>query len=258
MKNNFAASVLNKIHKKKISPRERYYFVCRVILKIVALIFFLLFGMLAMAVLLHLVHNIAFLEFVIDRPRVFMKFFWFGVPLFWIVMTVALWGVTEKVVEQTDRAYRIPFWAIGLSVLVLQVGGGIILEQSRVGERADLMFEQRMSWYHGAERINRRAERMPEDGFLGGEVVSMESDTLFVLSDMTEKVWRVQLLPVRVPREKLEEGMRIQMVGEMISNNEFLAVSWRSARKGPRMDGPRDNMRPRPFLFERLRDKRGF
>jgi hypothetical protein len=251
MKKNFTASVLQKIHTQKISPRERYYFICKTVLKILALLFFLLFGMHAMGMVFHLVNNIEFLGFVLNQPRILMKLVWFGVPLFWIVLAITLWGVTEKVAQQTDRAYRIPFWVLGVLALLIQIGGGIVIEQSNMGEKADQMFERKMDWYQGAERINDRMERMPEKGFLGGVVVSVESDNVILLNDMTNKKWKVKIIPKPFDDRVLEEGMKIHMVGEIVKDDTFLAVDWRPARKP--MGNQKGDRQMRPPSFERLR-----
>lgn len=233
MKKSFSDSVLNKIHSKKIIPRERYYFITTTILRIFAGIAFLIFGMLSVALLWHLIHNFAFLEFILERPNILGKIFWFGVPLFWMILSIALWVVTEQVVQRTDRAYRIPFWIIGVAVLFLQVIGGFVLEQSRVGERTDAFFERRMDWYQGAERMNRRMQRIPEAGFLVGKVLEVKSDSLIHLNDMTNKAWEVRLESKENSQFEIEEGMKIRMIGEMIGSHLFHALSWKPARVSP-------------------------
>ena len=247
MKKNFTASILKKIHAKKNSPRERYYFIAKRVLQLFSGIAFLIFGMLSVALVWHLIHNFEFLEFIWDKPQILGKLLWFGVPLFWMIAAAALWVVTEQVVQRTERAYRVPFWIIGTGILLLQVLGGLALEQSNVGERIDAGFEKRMEWYNGAERINRRMERMPEKGFLVGEIVEVKSDTFILLNDMTNKEWEVQFEHIRESQPELEEGMKIRMVGEMKGENEFLAFSWKPARKRPQ-DG-----RPKEF-FQRKGD----
>ncbi len=259
MKNKFADSVLKKIHAKKITPRERSYFIAKTILHIFAGIIFLAFGMISIALLWHLIHNFDFLEFIWERPNILAKLLWFGVPLFWMILAVILWLVTEQVVQRTDKAYRIPFWVIGLTILLIQIFGGFILEQSRVGERLDVMFEKRMEWYNGAERINRRFERMPENGFLAGTVLQIKSDTVILLNDRTNKEWNVQLEKNSTfPFYQIKEGINIRMIGEMIGENEFLATFWRPARKRPLRGGRGEKFNkdsrfmPSP-LFNRLR-----
>lgn len=252
MNKKFAASVLNRIHKQKISRREKIYFIARNVSKVTSLIIFLLFGMLAVAMVLHLANNIEFLAFIWDRPRILTKVLWVGVPFFWVMMAAALWIVTEKLVQKTDRAYRIPFWVLGITALLVQVGGGIVLEQSRVGERLDQSFENRMQWYQGAGKINRKFQRSPEQGLLAGHVLEIKSDELILLNDMTEKEWRVYIDIDSNPRKKkMEEGMDIRLVGEMSGEQEFTAELWRPARGGrppfmrrPMRDGERPMRRP--------------
>lgn len=248
MKNNFADSVLKKIHRQKISPHERYYFVALAVLKVSALLMFLFLGMHSVAMVLHLVNNIEFLGFVLEQPRVLVKLIWFGVPLFWMVLAVALWVVIENLAQKTERAYRIPFWMIGVLALVLQVAGGFVMERSQIGERADQMFEKRMEWYHGAERINRRMERSPQKGFLVGMVLEIKSNELILLNDMDGKVWRVELIPNPRISYKMREGVKIGVVGEMIGNDEFVAERWRPLKDRP--DGKRKGSGKRPPLFE--------
>jgi hypothetical protein len=242
MKKNFTDSVLKKIHAKKITPREHSYFLAKTIIQIFAGIAFLAFGMLSIALVWHLIHNFAFVEFIFDSPRILAKLFWFGVPVFWIILSVLLWIVTEQIVRQTKRVYRIPFWVIGIIVLLVQVLGGFILEQSQVGEQVDIMFEQRMEWYQGARRMNNRLERMPENGFLVGTVLEIKSEKIILLNDMTNKQWEVRLNSDRAQRFQIEEGLKIRMIGEMISENEFLATSWRPARKRPPLHGKRNEL----------------
>jgi len=260
MKKSFADSVLKKIHAKKITPREKSYFIAKTVLHVIAGVAFLVFGMFSVALLWHLIHNFEFVEFMWEKPHIFGKLFWFGVPLFWIILSIASWIVTEQIVQRTDRAYRIPFWMIAAAVLLIQILGGFALEQSKVGERADAMFEERMEWYQGSERMNKRMERVPEEGFLMGTVLEIKSNTMILLSDLTNKKWKVQLEENANPRRKIEEKMNVRMIGEMIGETEFIAISWRPARKRP-LEGRRNkkggnNMRPP--LFNRLRESRDF
>lgn len=259
MKKDFSASVLKKIHAKKIAPRERYYFIAMTMIRVFAGIAFLAFGMLSVALVWHLIHNFAFLEFILERPNILGKIFWFGVPVFWMILSVTLWVVTEQVVQRTDRAYRIPFWAIGVALLFLQVIGGFILEQSRVGERIDVLFETRMDWYHGAERMNQRMERMPEQGFLVGEIMEVKSDTFILLNDITRTQWEVHFEQAKQHQPEFKEGMEIRMIGEMTGIHSFHAVSWKPARGRP-MDRRseellkrKDGRNVRPPRIDRLR-----
>jgi hypothetical protein len=195
---------------------------------------FLGFGMLSVALVWHLIHNFAFAEFILEQPHILGKLLWFGVPIFWLVLSVVLWIVTEQVVRRTDRVYRVPFWIIGVSVLLVQVFGGFLLEQSQVGERVDGAFEHRMEWYNGMERINKRFERMPEQGFLVGRVIKIESDTLILLNDRTGETWKVHFETLENPRVEMKEGMIIRMIGEVIRPGEFFADHWKPERP-PRM-----------------------
>ncbi len=242
MNKKFTASILKTIHAGKITPRERYYFIAKTVFRIFTGIIFLAFGMLSVALVWHLIHNFAFAEFILDRPRILGKLLWFGVPIFWMILSVALWIVTEQVVRQTNRVYRVPFWVIGITVLLIQILGGFILEQSQVGERVDSLFEKRMEWYQGAERINRRFERMPEQGFLVGRVLEIKSDTLILLNDMTDKKWEVHFEHIQNRRIQIEEGIVIRIVGEMLSEGEFSATHWRPIRRNPQRDIPRRRM----------------
>jgi uncharacterized membrane protein YidH (DUF202 family) len=240
MKKNFTASILHTIHAKKITPHERYYFIAQTVLRIVSGIAFLAFGMLSVALVWHLIHNFAFAEFVLERPSILAKLFWFGVPLFWVILSVALWVVTEQIIKRTDRVYRVPSWGVGAVVLLLQIFGGFVLEQSSVGERLDLLFEQRMELYHGAQRINHRFERMPEAGFLAGKIMKLEPNKMLLLNDRIGKMWNVSVPSLTNGRIVLREGMIIRLFGKMISDNEFKTVLWR------------------PEMPPRMMDRRGF
>lgn len=234
MKQDFSASILKKIRAKKVTQRERWYFVVKTISHVFLGVVFLGFGMLSIALVWHLVHNFAFAEFILEQPHVLGKLLWFGVPIFWIILSIVLWIMTEQVVRRTDRAYRIPFWIIGVTVLLFQVVGGFLLEQSQIGGRVDITFERRMDWYNGMERINHRFERMPEEGFLMGKVIKIESNTLILLNDRIEKTWRVHLESLSNRRMEIKEGMIIRLVGEVEGVDEFFADSWRPERP-PRM-----------------------
>ncbi len=230
MKKNFTDSVLKTIRAKKITPRERSYFIAKTVIQIAAGIAFFLFGMLSVALVFHLINNFAFAEFILNHPQLLRKLFWFGVPVFWVVLSVLLWFVIEQIVRETKRVYRMSFGVIGILVLSIQVLGGFILEQSQVGEQVDLIFEQRMNWYHGAQKINRRLERMPEHGFLVGEVLKVKSDSLIFLNDIMNKEWEVYLESKRRPPFEIKKGMKLRMIGEMRGENEFKAIDWKPAR----------------------------
>lgn len=234
MKKDFSASILKKIRAKNITPRERSYFFAKTILHVLLGIAFLALGMISVALVWHLIQNFAFVEFILDRPQVLIKLFWFGVPLFWIFLSIVLWIVTEQVVRRTDRAYRIPFWGIGIMVFFVQILGGITLEQSRIGEKTDLMFEKRIEWYQGAERMNDRIERMQERGFLVGIIFDVPSERFILLQDVTGKKWEVELSPERrMPPLELKTGIKLGMMGEITGENSFRAFSWKPARGRP-------------------------
>lgn len=230
MKYDFSAAVLKKIRAKKITPRERWYFLAKTISRVFLGVVFLGFGMLSVALVWHLIHDFAFAEFILEQPHILGKLLWFGVPIFWLILSIVLWIVTEQVVRRTDRVYRVPFWIIGVSVLFVQVFGGFLLEQSQVGVRVDAGLENRMDWYNGMGRINKRFERMPEQGFLVGRVMKIESDTLILLNDRTGETWKVHFESLYNRRTEMKEGMIIRMVGAVMKPGEFFANAWRPER----------------------------
>ncbi len=260
MNKNFAASVLNRIHKKKISPRERVYFIAKRVLQVVAGILFLGLGMVAIAILWFMLTHIEFVGMIMDSPRILLKWVMWGIPLLWALLAAASGVVAEKLIQSTGRLYRVSFGVLAGGVLLVQVIGGVALESLHVGEMADAAIERQAHWYQGNERINRRLERAPEHGFLVGAVKEIKSKELILVNDMSGEEWRVKLQKRADVRQELEVGMKIHMVGEMLGEQEFLAAHWRAAgdrplfkaRKGKRKG---EHGEPSP-LFDRLREGR--
>ncbi len=262
MKNPLSSSVLKKIKKDNIEPLPKWYFFIRNTLLAGLVGLFTLFGILACAIIFHFFNNFAFLEFLLEGPRVFMKVLWIGIPFLWIFLMAVFCIFAGFTLQRTKKGYKIPVVLAFASILLVQIASGALLEQSNVGERLDRRAAQHMKFYQHAQARREGLWTKPDEGFLAGTIVEVQADKILLLNDLQKKRWEVDYEESRVgPRVELSPEEKIRVRGEKIADDKFKAKRigvWDRKRR-PGRGGPRkgaEGWPPRGEDFEKRRAER--
>lgn len=227
-------SVLQKIKNEHIQPHSRSYFVFRTASLIGGGILFFVLGALASAIIFHFLNFNEALDFVMDSPARFLKLFWIGLPLVWLILIIVGGGLALHFSRKTKKGYKISLLVWAAIIFVPQVVAGFFLEQSQIGETADEIMATHMSFYKSIRQRRHELWSQSGEGFLAGTIVKIEDDKIFILDDLHEQEWKVDYSESKYRREEiLTEGKKVKMIGEKISENEFKAERigpWKGGR----------------------------
>ncbi|HEY5714026.1 MAG TPA: hypothetical protein VIT68_01615 [Candidatus Gracilibacteria bacterium] len=269
--NKLSHSVLERIKKEQIQPRSKWYFLFKSLLIGIFSIVFVILGLIACTMIFQFLEHIMILEMLWKSPYVFLKLLWLGIPLFWLVSWVGLFGFGTFLAHESKHGYKIAWRSWVILILSIQILGGFALYESHVGDRIDQFMGQLMRRYERAETRGNRMWRNPENGFLGGAILDIQ-ETSITLKDRAENEWTVDITSAHRPEAlTLEIGTRVRLTGEKTSEANFKADMINLIRGGERRQGPPPTREEReirrkereeafkalsPELQEKLQEKR--
>lgn len=234
--NNLTEKILKKIKKEKILVKPRW----EVILKRG-----LVWSALGTAVLL-LALAISMIIFQLEeefewellprffevRPPLFLQI----LPYFWLFIAALLFTFVYFDFRKTKTGYRYSTTIIMISSLLLSLALGLTIFKLKTPHRLEPFFRERMPFYESVRPSMGRLWMNPEDGLLGGIVMSELKDKRFELEDLRGDDWEVVLIePKPVFGLLVEPGNSVKITGKILKRNEFEAEKI-SPWKLPEMD----------------------
>lgn len=224
-------SVLEKIKVEKIKPEQRWrlnwknYF------------FWLLWGVLLVigAVFLSLTILIA-LDLGPEFNHLFKIhpskiFFWFNsvVPFLWVVLILLALGLGFVAFRKTKWGYRYSVLFVTILGVFIMSGVATGLHFSKLNNRIHSGFETDV--FPGMERFEgggifpaEKRWQKPGDGFLGGEILEINKETL-LLSDFGQKEWVIIITEETEQKtaQPLMTGEVVGIIGKNIGDSQFEA-----------------------------------
>ncbi len=227
----FAKKVMDKIKVKDIKKIPEWHFLLKRIFIWCSLAVAVLLGAFAVSMVIFQLANVDW-EVMPRLPHGPIPFFFRAMPYFWAAVSVLLFVFVYFDFKHTRKGYRYGAGTILGVGIILSLVIGIGIYSFKASERADV-FLRMMPPYR---RLNMDREKMwvsPENGLLGGKVVSVQGTTMMVLEDFGKEMWNVDMsAAVFMPPDTLNVGDNVRLIGEMKKVGEFSAFEVKPFRRG--------------------------
>ncbi len=184
-------TILNTIHKQKITPRSRWYFIALHGVLWVCFGITLIIGIVAVS-LLFLEMNMPerpYMDWVpLPGPLQILPY----LPFLWWFGSLLCVSIAYFVFHKTDRWYRIgTTWIV--SILILgSLLGWYILHITKVNEMSERNMQHLIPPYERMRNDFRRWMPLPKSGILPGKIQAVD-DTLYTVKCPDKTLWKVTL-----------------------------------------------------------------
>jgi len=223
MKINPAKKIIDKIKSEKIVPESKLFLNWKNYLFWIVWIFTLILGAIFFS---FIILNLLDIHPMVLRSLGLGKIFFIFIktaPYLWIMLALLAVVSGFLAIRKTKRGYRYSIIFItSIGVLGISMLGGILHianVNKHIGNEffinrgmpRDLAFPQEKRWRH------------PAEGMLGGEIITIEKDSLD-LRGFDNEPWKVYYSnETKIRIKKIESGMMIEVIGEKIGGNQFRA-----------------------------------
>jgi len=218
-------NVIEKIKKKEIKPIPKWQFLLKDSFLRILSVVNIVFGSIGFGIIIYLLKNN---DMILDVKLANNIFEWivFAFPIVWILLTLFFLFVSFYYFKNTEEGYRFNATRILLLSTVISVLFGFILYSSGLAEGLNNIFRRNIPYYeHTMDRRNAMWSR-PNAGFLAGSIVSINSEEkIFVLKDLSGKVWEIGYEGTVVKgRVLLDIGEYVKILGKRKDDgNIFIA-----------------------------------
>jgi hypothetical protein len=248
-KKNITNQVLKKIKKEKVKPKPKWEFLLKEYVLLGAFGVCVLVGSMASSVMIFsLVNN----DWDVYR-RFGDNFFTFmmkTMPYFWILILAAFTWIAYYNFKHTKKGYRYKFPVIVATSILISLILGLALFGAKVAHQIDERAMMHLPFYKG-QNFDSRVERWSqvEKGVIAGEILEIIED-LIEIENLKGEGWDIQIGKVPLfMKEKLEKGMVVGAMGEVVGENVFEAEMIRPWR-GNFLKGPRGGMKMKEKMKE--------
>ena len=246
MPEDITKKILSKIKEEKIKPTPKWYFILRNSIFWFLVIFMTILGALSCALIFFSIFN---LDWDLPIHLKVTPFFFFlkAIPHLWISLLAIFILIGIITFKKTKKGFLYqPLFIIGLIVPV-SLFLGAFLYWFGLGDQMEYFLNTNLPYYRELNFNQRGYWNHPNLGLLGGRIVEIESDSIFILIDFDDEIWEVRLEPETQISERieLESGEAVKVIGEQVGINSFKAIDIRPwSKRGIKMPP-----RPEPSLM---------
>lgn len=228
-------SVLQIIEQKEIKPKSKWSFLLKNWVIWIVGILAVLIGALAISIVIAVLRSNdwdIYREFGQSLPRFFLS----TMPYLWLIILGLFILIANYQIQHTKHGYRYPILVIALILIGVSAVLGTLFYGVGVGHALNHRLNEESPLYR--QFVDKKADRWahPEAGFLFGEVQDIVDNSEFAVRDFDGKKWNVTDNTVSEnPRIKIEEGIRLRLIGEKTGDAEFEAkriLPWDIREKG--------------------------
>ncbi|MCF7830729.1 hypothetical protein K9M41_01900 [Candidatus Gracilibacteria bacterium] len=239
-----SASVLKKIKTQNIVPKSKWQFLFKNVLLWILFGFSVLLSAIGVSVIIFAFRETDFDLFSYLDGSALQRFLSL-LPIFWLLFFAVFVGIALIGLRKTKRGYRFSVSKLLLVNMVLGILLGTVFYNLGGSEKFESVFANNVRFYRGIHNERLRRWARPSQGRLAGEIIEIKKEQIFLLNDFDQKEWRVDARDlIRELPFELQVGMKIRMIGEEISKNEFKAKVIRPWRMEPRRDLKGERRRP--------------
>ncbi len=219
----FSHNILEKIHKKGIKPRPKFYFVLIHVVMWVFVIAAILLGSLAVAVIIR--HfTLADWQIINRISGGFVSSCIMVLPYVWFGLMILILITSRWLFSRTKKGYRVCPLHILIGTIVFSLIGGAILYAAKLDVPVEQRLVENVPIYK--EHFENRDKRFvsPERGVLVGRIIRIIPNVNLIVIDFKSNEWEVDIKEAFVYGGiPLKEKMRVGILGELISDQLFKA-----------------------------------
>lgn len=222
-KKTLGEKVLATIKDKKIHRKARWKFLLRDYMIWFFGFISLLLGSLALSVMIYMMRQNGWEDYSYVNDS-FLRFVVITLPYFWILFLGFFIFISDYYIKNTKKGYKYRLSLVILGSVLINVFLGVLFYKIGVGEAVDDVLSERAPFYSEFINPNMRLWNQPELGLLSGKINKVSSQYEFELKDIDSKDWVVfHDNYMAMPVASIEKGLRVNLVGEMISTDSFRA-----------------------------------
>jgi hypothetical protein len=228
MKNdNFVQDVLKTIQDKNIKPKAKWEFIVRNWLVLFVGLIFLIIGSLAFSVIIYLLKNNDW-DLRMQIGHSLISFVLLSLPYLWLIFLIIFIAIIYYDFKHSKKGYRYDWKIVVGSIVLISILFGILLYNVGVGQAIEDTLTNKVPLYQKMMQHRTDMWQRPEKGILPGTIIKVKSDKLFILKDLRNKEWNVQLETDFIPMKALiQPGEKVKVMGEEINKDSFKAIQIR-------------------------------
>ena len=235
--NNISKNVLEKIKKDHIKPIPHWQFALLHVVVWLGLVASIVLGSFSVGIVLSEIFGTDW-DHVSRIGRDGIPGIVFVLPYIWFVTLGITLFLSSILAKHIKKSYKFgPLIIMGGSVLVSMILGSI-LYATHASENFEQALRQNFAPYKSLQEARDGMWMAPENGMIIGLIISIDNDTMLIISDITGQAWEVDIEAAKKPR-KFEPiiGNGIMAIGEVIEANLFKAeeIRMRDPNKIPGM-----------------------
>lgn len=215
--------ILCAIDEQHLDPKPTWVFVLRNSILWTASVLFLLFGGIAISIVLYAIDTNDWDVYAHMTDSV-LSFVLLTLPHAWLLCFVLVVVVLHAALRHTKHGYRRTAHAIGFVIMSASFVLGIVFYQVGFGEQLHVLFSDRIGLYRQFAHPRLQRWQQPERGFLAGTVDHVSSTKEFQIVSHGGDVWHVTVASSSVVHDGvLHEQVHIRLIGEMNAQQTFEA-----------------------------------
>lgn len=215
--------ILDRIKEQKVRPKARWYFILMNILLIAAIVFSIIIGSLAVAIIIR--HfSWADWELAHHFSGSRLKSFFLLLPYLWLIFILFAIFFADQLFKHTKTGYRIKSWVILLSSILLSLNFGYILYLVKLDRSFEDVLITNIPMYQSWETRRDQLFAAPEMGVLAGQIIKIKSEDEWELLDFANHEWEIDVRKAKIRNDFTPvEGLHVGIIGEPTDKNEFQA-----------------------------------
>jgi heme/copper-type cytochrome/quinol oxidase subunit 2 len=234
MTSKISQKIIAKIKKEKIKPEPKWKFIYRNYLIWILAMFMVVFGAISFSITIFTLKHVD-LETLKYIEQTRLKFIFFIIPFLWKIFFVIFIILSYFAFKKTRTGYRYHFLFLSGVILITSIILGYFIYILGFGEKLNRALNQTVSIYRNVSPVSENRWHNPEKGLLAGEIIEIKSNQLIIVSDIEEKIWKVEL-PNDLPnnqkmidhlnqflKDNPDKPIKVKIVGEKINDEIFRA-----------------------------------
>ncbi|HNW23525.1 MAG TPA: hypothetical protein PKH06_02065 [Candidatus Dojkabacteria bacterium] len=215
--------ILEKIERESIKPIGRWSFVIRDSFVWFLFVLNILFGSIGFAISMYLFELSDVLNLILSVNDL-IQIFILAIPVIWILLTLIFIFVGYINLKYTKDGYRYSIFKIFLINILLIIILGTLLSKIGVSERLNTFFAESIPSYEESTDPRYTVWSRPVEGYLAGEILSIESNML-TLEDLEGKKWSIDYSNAYIRGlVSLDIGERVKVRGSIEDESVFNAT----------------------------------
>ncbi len=221
--NRLSSKIMDRIKDQKMTPKSRAYFVFLNVLLILAIIFSIVIGSLAIAIIIRHV-SLTDWELAHKFSGGKIRAFFVLLPYLWLIFILFAIFFADQLFRHTQTGYRRKSWVIILTSILLSLNFGYILYLVKLDKPFENILMSNVPFYKTWEKEKDRLFAAPDMGVLAGQILEINSEKEWVLMDFADHKWLVSVDKAKIKNNFVPlEGIHVGMLGEAIDDNHFEA-----------------------------------